>query len=427
MSDKQNILVLGSGGREHALVWKLKQSPKVAEIHCIPGNGGIENIATTASVPLTNFSALATYVRDHDIDLTVVGPEQPLVNGIVDSFRKKGLKIWGPDQLSARLEGSKAYSKDFMKKYGIPTAGYKSVNNLNDAIHFLKECRYPIVIKASGLAAGKGVVIAESRKEALTALESMLVNRQFGDAGDTVVIEEFLKGDEISILVITDGNHYHILPTARDHKRAFDGDLGPNTGGMGAFAPAPLLTAAQEQQVIGDIIEPTIAGIRSEGGDYKGIIYFGLMIDGEDIRVLEYNCRFGDPEAQVILPLLKNDLLDLIDASLKENLDQQKIECHSGVCATVILASGGYPGNYEKNLPIQDKTVNGEDNLILFHAGTRRENEVLLSSGGRVLAVTALGENLKTALNIAYKNISKIKLKGSFYRKDIGKGFIDTK
>ncbi|MCK5521285.1 MAG: phosphoribosylamine--glycine ligase [Candidatus Marinimicrobia bacterium] len=421
MPDKRNILVLGSGGREHAIVWKLKQSLHCNKIFCIPGNGGIASLAECVNIPHEDQEALANFVRENNIALTIVGPEQPLVDGIVDNFRKKGLAIFGPDKIAAQLEGSKAFSKDFMKKYAIPTAEYLKITDISEAPKYLDTCNYPVVVKASGLAAGKGVIICENRESADQAVHAMLLNKQFGSAGEMLVIEEFLEGEEISIFVLTDGFHYHILPTARDHKRAYEGDKGPNTGGMGAFSPAPLLKNDEMEFVKSEIIEKTIKGIKKEGGDYKGIIYIGLMITSKGIKVLEYNCRFGDPEAQVILPLLENDLVELIDLSLTEKLNECTISSGDRHCAAVVLASGGYPDDYKKGLRIEGADNNYGKDVIIFHAGTKMADGKLVSSGGRVLAVTALAESKEAALDKSYAAIKDISLKDSFYRKDIGK------
>jgi len=421
---KQNILVIGSGGREHALALALRRSERCGVIHCIPGNGGTAEIAEHADISTDNHEALARYVKAHDIALTVVGPEQPLVGGLVDHFRSEGLAVFGPDRAAARLEGSKAYSKDFMTRYGIPTAAYARVRDLESGLAALDEQSYPTVIKASGLAAGKGVIIAQDREEAAAALRQMFVDRVFGAAAEEVVIEEFLEGEEISIFVLTDGTHYKIFPTARDHKRAYDGDRGPNTGGMGAFSPAPPLAAGIMDGIRRRVIEPTLAGIRSDGGHYAGIIYLGLMVSGEDFKVLEYNCRFGDPEAQVILPLIESDVIELFHSAIEGRLNETELKISKDSCATVVLASGGYPGSYRKGLPISGAESSDDDpRVTVIHAGTARDGRGrIISSGGRVLAVTALGRDRQEALDRAYSRMEQIELEGSFYRRDIGGG-----
>ena len=416
---KSNYLVLGSGGREHAIIKALAQSKTVGELYCIPGNGGISQIAKTDSISLDNFEELAEFAKNRDIHTTIVGPEVPLVEGIVDYFKSKNLKIFGPDKIAAQLEGSKAYSKAFMKKYDIPTAGYHTVTQFDDAKHILESSSYPIVLKASGLAAGKGVIIAENLENALSSAKNILIDKHFGDAGNELVIESFLEGTEISVFIITDGTSYHILPTAQDHKRAFDGDLGPNTGGMGAYAPANILSESDMQHIQKTIINPTLTGIKNEGGHYTGILYFGLMIADETPFVLEYNCRFGDPEAQVILPLIETDLDKLIEAALNHELDKTSIKFKDEHAVTVILASGGYPGSYKTNLPISFDHDDSKTNIIVYHSGTKRTGNSYFTTGGRVLAVTALGSSVKSAVSSAYDTINDIHFKDSFYRTDI--------
>ncbi len=413
------VLVVGSGGREHALTWKLLQSPKVERIYCAPGNGGIGKMAECIPIDVTDFKGLIHFAEKKKIDLTVVGPELPLTQGIVDRFQEKGLKIFGPNQKAAEIEGSKAFAKDLMAKYRIPSAQYRSFNEPDKAVQYINRQSTPLVLKADGLAAGKGVLICRSRAEAYEGVDRIMRERVFGNAGECLVIEEFLTGEEASILAITDGENMVLLPAAQDHKAIFEGDKGPNTGGMGAYAPAPVIDQKMLDIIKQKILLPTIKGMKEEGRPYKGVLYAGLMITKTGPKILEYNCRFGDPEIQAILPLLKSDLIDLLLASIEGNISNiaPKIKNESAVC--VVMASGGYPGPYEK-----EKLIHGLDQIdksvIVFHAGTKYKGNNFLTSGGRVLGVTAFGKSIRSAINKVYQNIGKITFDGGYYRKDIG-------
>lgn len=413
------VLVVGSGGREHALTWKLLQSPKVERLYCAPGNGGITKIAECVQIDVTDFKGLIHFAQKKKIDLTVVGPELPLTEGIVDRFQEKGLKIFGPNQKAAEIEGSKAFAKDLMAKYRIPSAQYRSFTDPDEAVKYINQQSTPLVLKADGLAAGKGVLICYSRAEAYEGVDRIMREKSFGDAGNCLVVEEFLTGEEASILAITDGEEMVLLPAAQDHKAIFEGDKGPNTGGMGAYAPATVIGGKFIEIVKKKVLLPTLKGMREEGRPYKGVLYAGLMITKTGPKVLEYNCRFGDPEIQAILPLLKSDLIDLILASIDGSMSKvvPKIKNESAVC--VVMASGGYPGSYEK-----DKVIHGLNDVdkavTVFHAGTRIKGRYILTSGGRVLGVTAIGKSIRSAIDRVYQNIGKITFDGAYYRKDIG-------
>jgi len=420
-----NILVVGSGGREHAIVWKLRQSPDVKSIYCAPGNAGTSGLATNVEIAQSDIEGLVAFVERNAIDLTVIGPEQPLVLGLADRLLAAGRRVFGPTQAAARLEGSKVFSKDFMARNGIPTARYKTFGaaELTLAQEFVKSLKPPIVVKADGLAAGKGVLICPSREEALEGVREMTVAKSFGAAGERIVIEEYLAGEEASVFVITDGERYVTLAPAQDHKRVLDGDLGKNTGGMGAYAPAPLVTSDLLKHVEQSIILPTLEGMRREGTPYAGCLYVGLMIGDDGPKVLEYNCRFGDPEAQVVIPLIETDFAELLlsvsERRLAANVDYQT--SRSAVC--VVVASKGYPDAYEKGKPIEGlNQFDGDDRLVVFHAGTRTKDGRTVTSGGRVLGVTAIGEDLNLAATIrsAYDAVGKITFEGAYYRTDIG-------
>ncbi|RKD23658.1 phosphoribosylamine--glycine ligase [Caminicella sporogenes DSM 14501] len=413
------ILVVGSGGREHTIVWKLSQSPKVSKVFCAPGNAGIAQIADVVNISDTDIDGLLSFAKDKGIDLTVVGPEAPLVNGIVDRFQREGLKIFGPNKDCARLEGSKSFAKNFMIRHNIPTAKYKEYTDVNEAIKDIGIFGFPMVIKADGLAAGKGVVIAKSEKEALNALEMIMKERKFGEAGSRVVIEEFLDGIEASILCFVDGKTIVPMVSAQDYKKAFDDDKGPNTGGMGTYSPSILFDEELEKKIEVDILKPFIKGLRDDGLDYKGIIFIGLMIANKSPKVLEFNVRFGDPETQVVLTRLETDLVEIIESILDGRLDKQEIKWSDKKAVCVVLASKGYPEKYEKG-----KIINGLKNIndcLVFHAGTKFDGENIVTDGGRVLGVVALGNSIREAREIAYKNINKIDFEGKQYRKDIGK------
>jgi len=415
------VLVVGSGGREHALVWKIHQSPRVSKICCAPGNAGIKRMAECVELSVTDVDGLVSFAKKEKIDLTVVGPELSLTAGIVDAFEQQGLRIFGPSQDAAILEGSKVYTKEFLKKYKIPSAKFKVFKDLEKAKKYIDECGAPLVVKADGLAAGKGVIVASTVQEAKDAVDLIMRDKAFGDAGNFLIVEECLKGEEASFIAFTDGKTILPLPTSQDHKAAFDGDLGPNTGGMGAYSPTPVVTEKIADQVMQQVMLPTIQGMAKEGRPYKGMLYAGLMIDGDKVNVLEFNCRFGDPEAQPLLMRLKSDVVDIFDAVIDERLDQveMKIDPRPAVC--VVMASGGYPGNYESGKVIKglEKASDVED-VLVFHAGTTIKNGKFASAGGRVLGVTAVGTDLEKAITSAYKAVGQIAWTGSFFRTDIG-------
>ena len=415
-----NILVIGSGGREHTLVWKIKQSPKVKKIYCAPGNAGIASLAECVAIASDDIKGLLKFAQDNKIDLTVVGPEAPLVAGIVDEFEQYGLKIFGPNQAAAQLEASKAFSKEFLHRRNIPTAIYKIFDDPKPALEFLSQAQFPLVVKADGLAAGKGVVICKNFKEAQQAIDEIMVQKIFKSAGDRVVIEECLEGPEASILAISDGKHFFVLETAQDHKRIFDDDLGPNTGGMGAYSPAPVVTPEMMNKIITRIIEPSIRGMQKEGHPFKGVLYAGLMLTYQGPQVLEFNVRFGDPEAEAVLPRLKTDLVDIMLASIDGKLEKLSLKWDDRPCVCVVVASGGYPGSYETG-----KVIDGLDDIqdpqtFVFHAGTKLEKGSVVTNGGRVLGVTSLGSTMEEAIARAYKAVDKIKFDRAFFRRDIG-------
>ena len=415
------VLVVGSGGREHCLTWKLAQSLKLEKIYCAPGNGGTAKIAENLNIEASDILNLVKFAKSNEIDLTVVGPEAPLVEGIVDTFEREGLKVFGPSKELANLEGSKIFAKKMMKKYGVPTADFKVFTEADLAKEYLKETGAPIVVKADGLAAGKGVIVASTLEEAEEAVDLMLVDKVFGEAGEQIIIEDCLKGEEASILVFTDGQTILPMVSSQDHKRALDDDKGPNTGGMGAYAPAPLVDDELFKRIEKEICEPLIHGLAKDGKKYKGILYVGLMIDKGNPQVLEFNVRFGDPETQVVLPKLKNDLVDIMVKTADENLNDQKLEWDERCCISVVLASGGYPGKYEKG-----KVITGLDSLddakdiYVFHAGTKLQGDKCLTSGGRVLNIVGLADSLPQAQEKVYSAIEKVNFEGMHYRKDIG-------
>jgi phosphoribosylamine--glycine ligase len=415
------ILVIGSGGREHALAWKLAQSPVVERVWVAPGNGGTTG-PRVCNLAVTETPALIAFARQNRVALTVVGPEAPLAEGIVDAFQAAGLRCFGPTQAAARLEASKCFAKEFMVRHGIPTARYAAFDNYAAALAHLRKVDYPVVVKASGLAAGKGVVVPADQPAAEEALRQMMVERAFGPAGEQVVIEERLVGQEVSVLAFCDGERVAVMPPAQDHKPVFDGDRGPNTGGMGAYAPAPLVSPELLREIIQRILQPAVDGMRLEGTPYVGVLYAGLMITREGPRVLEFNCRFGDPETQVILPLLESDLVTLLEACLDGVLREVVPRWKSGAAATVVAASAGYPGSYATGLPIDGlEQATALPGVIVFHAGTRRGADGrLVTAGGRVLNVTGTGPDLPTALERAYAGITAIHFPGMHYRRDIG-------
>jgi len=417
------ILVIGSGGREHALVWKIAQSKLVDKIFCAPGNGGIVQLAECIDIKADDIFGLLEFARKEKIDLTVVGPEKALALGIVDEFTKAGLKIFGPNKLAANLEASKVFSKELMAKYKVPTAKFKVFDSPDAAKKYIEANGAPCVVKADGLAAGKGVVVAKTIDEAKDAVTSMMQDKVFGDAGKKIIIEECLVGQEASILVITDSKEVVALASAQDHKRIFDDDQGANTGGMGAYSPAPIVTADILKEVMDKIIYRTIDGLAKEGIDYRGVLYAGIMLTKDGPQALEFNVRFGDPETQAILPRLKSDLVEVMLATSVGKLSKiGALEWDAGACVSVVCAAGGYPGDYTK-----DKEISGLDqlaklnDLVVFHAGTKKVGDKILTSGGRVLGVTGLGATIKEAIRKTYQAVEKIKFEGMHFRKDIGK------
>ena len=415
-----NILVIGSGGREHALVWKLSQSPRVEKIYCAPGNPGIGQLAHCADISVEDLEALASFALENAVDLTVVGPEVPLVLGICDTFEEKGLKVIGPNRACSQFEGSKAFTKKFLEKYNIPTAAYREYTDLDAALKGLDEFDVPVVVKADGLAAGKGVVIAETKDVARQALKEMMGDLSFGEAGKKVVLEEFLKGTEASILCFVDGKSIVPMESAQDYKRIGDNDQGNNTGGMGTYSPNRLFDSNLNEIVRREVLDPIIKGFKSEGLDYKGILFIGLMIEDDEPKVLEFNVRFGDPETQSVLVKLESDLIDIFESMINGTLSSQEINWSSKSAVTVVLASGGYPESYEKG-----KVIRGLDqveNSIVFHAGTKEKEGKILTDGGRVLGITSTGETIEQARNKAYEDVKKISFEGMQYRTDIAKG-----
>jgi phosphoribosylamine--glycine ligase len=424
-----NILLLGAGGREHAFAWKLSQSPDCSHLFIAPGNAGTAGFGTNIELSPTDFTAVKKECLAHQIDMLVVGPEEPLVLGIVDFFSAdpdiSHIPVIGPDAKAAQLEGSKAFSKRFMQKHGIPTAGYREFDaeNYSEGSDFLKTHSLPIVLKADGLAAGKGVIICKSHVEAMAEFELMLQQNKFGDAGKRIVVEEFLDGIELSVFVLTDGDHYVILPEAKDYKKIGEGDKGPNTGGMGAISPVPFVDTTFMNKVKERIIEPTIRGLKADQIDYRGFIFIGLIKVKDEPVVIEYNCRMGDPETEVVLPRLKNDLVKLFKAVAEKKLNEIIIEIDSRVAATMVAVSGGYPGSYEKGFPITGLDQAAGDSLI-FHSGTKKEQDRVLTNGGRVLCVTSYAEELPAAIRKSMKVLQQIDFDGMYYRRDIGYEFL---
>lgn len=416
------VLVIGSGGREHAIGRKLSRSPLEPILLFAPGNPGMAKLGKCHPIPADDISALLALARQEEVDLTVVGPEIPLVKGIVDVFRAEGMLIFGPTVQAARLEGSKVFAKEFMSRHGIPTADFQTFRDLTPALDFLEKTGAPVVVKASGLAAGKGAVVCQTLEEARAALDSMLgPHPEFGDAGREVVIEEFMTGEEASVFAVCDGQNFVLLPTAQDHKRIFDGDLGPNTGGMGAYSPAPLMTPALLDKTSREIIQPTLEGMHREGYPYQGVLYVGIMLTPQGPKVVEFNCRLGDPETQVVLPLYDGDLLELFLAAAKGRLPDAALPQSKGFAAIVVLASRGYPGSYRSGFRIQGLSeAEAFSGVHVIHAGTRVENDALLTAGGRVLGVVGQAGSLAQALQSAYKGVGSIHFEGMQYRRDIG-------
>lgn len=419
--------MVGSGGREHALCWKIAKSLKVSKLYCAPGNGGIAEVADLVDIAADNVNKLLDFAKKERIDLTVVGPEIPLVKGIVDIFQRDGLKVFGPSKELAMLEGSKVYSKELMKKLGVPTADFKVFDNYDDALIHIKTRKLPFVVKADGLAAGKGVVVCKTVDEARAALKMMMGDKVFGASGNRVIIEDCLSGEEASIIVVSDGKNVVPLASSQDHKRVFDSDRGPNTGGMGAYSPAPVITQELFKKILDTAVYPVINHFVREGKPYRGALYAGIMLTDKGPFVLEFNARFGDPETQAILPRLKSDLVDLIEKSLDVGLENYNIEWDRRPCVSVVAASGGYPGDYEKGMEIEGlDDVRKMKDVVVFHAGTKRGSRssdgtnFLVTSGGRVLNVTALGDTMKSAIDNCYDAIGKIRFSRMHYRKDIG-------
>jgi len=421
MNSRLRILVVGSGGREHALVWKLAQSPRAAKIYCAPGNAGIAQHAECVPISVLDVTALADFAAEQKIDLTVVGPEAPLAAGVVDVFKERGLRVFGPERKAAVLESSKVWSKGFFARHDLPTGFFASFDVADDAIAYLDTQTYPVAVKADGLAAGKGVTIAQTREQAVEAITDSLVRGAFGESGHRVVIEEFLEGPEVSMMAISDGTHLYALPASQDHKRIFDNDEGPNTGGMGCYSPVPIFPEEMYQNTLENILKPTIAAMATEERPFVGCLYAGLVLTSEGPKLLEYNCRFGDPEAQVVLPRLDADLVELLDAAVDGRLPDLVAAASTGAAVCVAMASGGYPGEYETGKLIDGlEKLAGRDDVVVFHAATKQTDEGLVTSGGRVLGVTGLGESLPKALETAYAAVGEIQFEGAHWRRDIG-------
>ncbi|MBS4023778.1 MAG: phosphoribosylamine--glycine ligase [Dethiobacter sp.] len=415
------VLVVGGGGREHTLVWKLAQSPRVQKIYCAPGNAGIAGLAECVPIDASDVKKLINFAVEHGVGLAVIGPEAPLSAGIVDEFTAAGLPAFGPGREAAQLEGSKVFAKKLMEKYDIPTAQSRTFTNATAALDYIREKGAPLVVKADGLAAGKGVVVAQTLAGAQEAVQLIMVKREFGDAGNQVIIEEFLEGEEVSVLAFTDGHTVIPMVSSQDHKAAYDNDSGPNTGGMGAYSPAPVLTPQLLTMVEEQILHPTVRALRSEGIIFKGVLYAGLMITAKGPKVLEYNARFGDPECQVVLPRLKNDLCAVMMSVINNRLHEKQLEWHENHTVCVVMASGGYPGSYKKGMAINGlNEAAALDDVFVFHAGTAFKKGKTVTAGGRVLGVTAWGDTLPQALDRAYKAVDVITFEGAHYRRDIG-------
>jgi phosphoribosylamine--glycine ligase len=441
MDKKIKILIIGSGGREHAIGWKVAQSPRAGEIFFAPGNGGTSSIGTNIDIKATDINGLLDFVKKENIDLTLALPDDPLALGIVDEFQKTGLRIFGPTKNAAKIEWSKAFSKDFMRRHGLPTAKFETFTDFEKAKEYISRQSFPIVIKASGLALGKGVVIAQTQEEAEEALENMLVKKVFGEAGQEIIIEEFLTGPEISIHVFSDGKNYKIFPASQDHKKVGENDTGLNTGGMGIITPLPFVNSELMSKIEKDIVAPTIKRMHEDGNTFCGLLYPGLILTKDGPKILEYNARFGDPETQSYMRLLDSDILNLVDACLVPDvgipqggsltpgsLNGTKLKWKDGFACTIVLASGGYPGNYEKEKVISGiEEAEKENDIIVFHAGTKIKDGKLVTNGGRVLGVSSVGKTLEEALQKAYKAVEKISFEGMQYRKDIGKKALSLK
>ena len=416
------VLIVGGGGREHAIAWKVAKSPKVEKLYCAPGNAGIAEVAECVNIGVMEFDKLTAFARENQIDLTIIGPDDPLAAGAVDAFEAAGLRVFGPRKNAAILEASKAFSKDLMKKYGIPTAAYETFTSPEAALTYLETAKMPIVLKADGLALGKGVLICKDLEEAKEGVKTLMLDKQFGSAGDEIVIEEFMTGREVSVLSFVDGKTIKIMTSAQDHKRAKDGDQGLNTGGMGTFSPSPFYTAEVDAFCKEHIYQKTVDAMRAEGREFKGIIFFGLMLTAEGPKVLEYNARFGDPETQVVLPRMKNDLFEVFEACIDGTLDQVELEFEDNAAVCVMLASDGYPEHYEKGYPISGlEKFKDAEGYYAFHSGTKfDENGRIVTNGGRVLGVTALGKDLKEARANAYQATEWVEFENKYMRHDIG-------
>ncbi len=421
------VLIVGSGGREHAIVWSVSQSRKVDKIYCAPGNGGISQLAECVDIGAMEFDKLADFAEKQRIDLTIIGMDDPLVGGVVDVFEERGLRVFGPRKNAAIIEGSKSFSKNLMKKYQIPTCHYEIFHSPEEALLYLENVTYPVVLKADGLALGKGVLICNTPEEAETGIGTLMLDKQFGDAGETVVIEDFMTGREVSVLCFCDGTHIKPMTSAQDHKRAKDGDQGLNTGGMGTFSPSPFYTEEIQKFCEEKIYQPTMDAMKQEGRDFVGILFVGLMLTEEGPKVLEYNARFGDPEAQVVLPRMKNDIIDVIEACIDGKLDQIDLQFEENAAVCVVLASDGYPEKYEKGKRITGlEHFENKEGYYVFHAGTKRSEEGIVTNGGRVLGITAKGRNLKEARKNAYQATEWVSFENKYMRNDIGKAIDDA-
>ncbi|MBR5348422.1 MAG: phosphoribosylamine--glycine ligase [Lachnospiraceae bacterium] len=416
------VLIVGGGGREHAIAWKVAQSPRVTKLYCAPGNAGIAKIATCVPIGVMEFDKMVAFAKEEKIDFVIVGPDDPLVGGIVDKFEEANIRVFGPRKNAAILEGSKAFSKDLMKKYGIPTAAYETFNSPEAALEYVKTCPIPTVLKADGLALGKGVLICNTREEAIEGVKTLMLDRQFGSAGDTIVVEEFMTGREVSVLSFCDGKTIRIMTSAQDHKRAKDGDQGLNTGGMGTFSPSPFYTEEVDKFCREHIYQKTVDAMAAEGREFKGVIFFGLMLTPECPKVLEFNARFGDPETQVVLPRMENDIMEVFEACVDGTLDQIELSFADNAAVCVVLASDGYPVSYKKGFEITGlENFDGATDKFVFHAGSKFDGDKIVTNGGRVLGVTAIGPDLKQARANAYEATKLISFENKYMRNDIGK------
>lgn len=417
----KNVLIIGGGGREHALAWKVRQSPRVGHIYCAPGNAGIAAIAERVDLSPDDVGGLARFAEEHSIDLTIVGPELPLTLGLVDEFQRRRLPVFGPSKQAAQLEGSKVFTKELLRKFNIPTGFFGSFSDPDEARRYIAEVGPPIVVKADGLAAGKGVVICTTQKEAEDAVDEIMRTRIFGDAGERVVIEELLEGEEVSFIALTDGTCVRALASSQDHKRIFDGDRGPNTGGMGAYSPAPVVTPELHAQIMSEVMEPVLRALQQSSIDFRGVLYAGIMVTASGPKVLEFNVRFGDPECQPLMLRLRSDLIDLVEACIEGRLADVAIEWDERAAACVVLTAGGYPGRFEKGRPIQGlEQAAKHSDCVVFHGGTESADGAVVTNGGRVLGVTALGSTIAAAIEAAYETVGEIRWEGMHFRRDIG-------